>query len=537
MIRLLLVEDNPSDAFILRNILETDYPGRYAIDQAVTMKEAKSLLAGKEFDAILLDLSLPDSQGLDTVHTLVSVAPQIPIIVLTGAAEESLVAQIVHTGAQDYLRKGAVDGSMIVRTIQYAMDRKKTEGQLLAQQRELEARNKELQETQRRLEAYRDRYIDLYDFAPLGYVTLDEDGYIQEINLAGAQLLNVDRDALTGYPFGEYVAKDDLPAFLNLLKTCAVQRREATAELRLALQDGRRVSVQLRSIPIQGSIGMKGFEEESVFCKTAITDITERKAMEEAIRQSHAFMQTVVDAIPDSVLVIDRDYHIVLANRAAREQSGESDMAANCLPCYQVSHHRNAPCDDDASHPCPLRESIQDKATVTVTHTHFDKQGREVFVEVMASPVFDESGEVSHIIEACRDVTNRKREEQSLVRDRNLLRTILDDLPDCVYVKDRYGRFLAANVATARVMGVATPNDLIGRTDADFYPAELAAQFRADEMELLRSGQPLVNKNEPRLDANGNVRKVLTTKVPLKDERDRIVGLVGVSRDISACGF
>ena len=82
-------------------------------------------------------------------------------------------------------------------------------------------KNKELQETQRRLEAYRDRYIDLYDFAPLGYVTLDEDGYIQEINLAGAALLGRDRTELTGYPLSDYVSEQDKQLFLAHLPTAA----------------------------------------------------------------------------------------------------------------------------------------------------------------------------------------------------------------------------------------------------------------------------------------------------------------------------
>jgi PAS domain S-box-containing protein len=170
---------------------------------------------------------------------------------------------------------------------------------------------------------------------------------------------------------------------------------------------------------------------------------------------------------------------------------------------------------------------------MTVTHTHYDARGREVFVEVMAAPVFDEAGEVTHVIEACRDITDRRRAEEALARDRNLLRTIIDDLPDCIYVKDTQGRFLAANQATARIMGVATPDDLLGKSDADFYPPDLAAQYRADEEELLSSGQPLINKDEPRRDVSGTPRDVVTTKVPLKDDQGRVVGLVGISRDLT----
>ena len=484
-VHLLLVEDNPGDALLLQSVLEVDYPGQYATTIAATVGQAKSLLVHRGFDAILSDLSLPDSQGLGTIDTLAAAAPEVPIIVLTGRADAGIVPEVVHSGAQDYLLKGQSDAATIVRMIHYAMDRKQIEGQLRAQQRGTAAKEPRIARDPKALEAYRDRYVDLYDFAPLGYVTLDEDGYVQEINLAGARLLGADREAVTGYPFSDYVAKEDLPVLSNLLRICVEEHREVTVELRLLAHGGRLIPVQLHSIPVHGSTAAEGFQEDAIFCKTAITDITERKTMEETIRQSHAFLQTVIDAVPDSLLVIGRDYRIVLANRSARELSGESDIVSRCLPCYQVSHRREFPCDEEG-HPCPLRDAVESKAPVTVTHTHYDSRGGEVFVEVMAAPVFDEAGEVTHIIEACRDITDRKRAQEALARDRNLLRTIIDDLPDCIYVKDRQGRFLVANLATARIMGVATPDDLLGKSDADFYPPELAARVSRRRGEAAR---------------------------------------------------
>ncbi len=110
---------------------------------------------------------------------------------------------------------------------------------------------------------------------------------------------------------------------------------------------------------------------------------------------------------------------------------------------------------------------------------------------------------------------------------------MIDDLPDCIYVKDAQGRFVAANLATARLMGSAAPSELLGRTDFDFYPPDLAAEYRADEEELLRSGKPLINKDELRCDSNGTLRILLTTKAPMRDDDGKIVGLVGISRDVS----
>jgi two-component system CheB/CheR fusion protein len=261
---------------------------------------------------------------------------------------------------------------------------------------ELELRRAELETQNHQLGQYRDRYIDLYDFAPLGYVTLDEDGFVQEINLAGAKLLNVDRDALIGYPLAPYVSTEDQEVFLAHMQKCLRERCEVVSELKMATSDDRRLVVQIRSIPVDGP------DTEVTLCKTAMTDISDRKKSEAALEQ-----------------------------------------------------------------------------------------------------------------------------------ERTMLRTLIDNLPDYIYVKDAEGRFVAANLAAALIMGAKTPNDLLGKTDFDFYPEKLAAEYHRDEQEIMRSGQPLLDKDEPHVDSTGVERIVLTTKAPLKDHDGRVVGLVGISHDVT----
>jgi rsbT co-antagonist protein RsbR len=129
----------------------------------------------------------------------------------------------------------------------------------------------------------------------------------------------------------------------------------------------------------------------------------------------------------------------------------------------------------------------------------------------------------------------RKRAEEELAQERNMLRTLIDNMPDYIYVKDTESRFIVGNVAVGQVMGVKTPDELIGKTDFDFYPQELAARYYADEQEIFRSGQPIINREEPVIDMATNRRGwVSTTKAPFRDERGNIVGLVGIGRDISA---
>ena len=114
-----------------------------------------------------------------------------------------------------------------------------------------------------------------------------------------------------------------------------------------------------------------------------------------------------------------------------------------------------------------------------------------------------------------------------------LSREFQDSLRHSISVKDVQSRFIAANLAAAQIMGAETVDGLLGKRDADFCAPELAAEYRADEKELMRSGQPLDNKEESRPDAAGNLRTVLTTQIPLKDHRGIVFGLVAISRDIT----
>jgi PAS domain S-box-containing protein len=126
------------------------------------------------------------------------------------------------------------------------------------------------------------------------------------------------------------------------------------------------------------------------------------------------------------------------------------------------------------------------------------------------------------------------RERESLARESHDLRTVIDNIPDFVYAKDTQSRFIVANRAVARHMGASEPNELIGKTDFDFYEHHVARAFYEDEQALLRSGEPLINHAEKGVDSQGVLTDVLTTKVPIHDEKGRLLGVVGIGRDITA---
>ena len=125
------------------------------------------------------------------------------------------------------------------------------------------------------------------------------------------------------------------------------------------------------------------------------------------------------------------------------------------------------------------------------------------------------------------------RAEETLSEERKILRVLIDNVPDFMYVKDLECRFLVANLSVARQMGAKTPEELLGKNDFDFYPREIATTFYEDEQRVIRSGQAEVNREEAGLDSQGNASQIMTTQVPLRDKNGRVTGLVGIGRDIT----
>src|SRR4029077_20103337 len=131
------------------------------------------------------------------------------------------------------------------------------------------------------------------------------------------------------------------------------------------------------------------------------------------------------------------------------------------------------------------------------------------------------------------EVKERMRAEETLSEERKILRAMIDNVPDFMYVKDLESRFLVANLSVARQMGAKTSDELLGKNDFDFYPREIALTFHEDEQRVIRSGQAEINREEEGLDSHGNVSQVMTTQVPLRDKNGRVTGLVGIGRDIT----
>ena len=188
---------------------------------------------------------------------------------------------------------------------------KRTVQELQIYQIELEMQNRELKETREELEASHERYTDLYDFAPAGYLTHDKRGVIQKINLTGSKLLSADRKELVGMPFKMYVAPQNTTAFLNHLLRCEQTGSPTTSELRLKQQGEKEIDVQLLTVPFYNR------EKDITLYRTVLTDITERKTIENKLNKYRNHLEAIFQSVDEGIITVNRDFRIINMNRAA----------------------------------------------------------------------------------------------------------------------------------------------------------------------------------------------------------------------------
>ena len=148
-------------------------------------------------------------------------------------------------------------------------------------------------------------------------------------------------------------------------------------------------------------------------------------------------------------------------------------------------------------------------------------------------PWRDASGKIIGLVGIGRNVTSQRKAEIKLKEERNLLRTLIDNLPDGIYAKDTEARKIMANAANYKRAGCKTEAEVIGKTDHDLFPKEIADAFFADDQSVLKDGKSVINREEKAVLKGGETCWLLTSKIPWRDDSGRIIGLVGIGRDIT----
>lgn len=161
------------------------------------------------------------------------------------------------------------------------------------------------------------------------------------------------------------------------------------------------------------------------------------------------------------------------------------------------------------------------------------RDGRKGWASTTKMPWRDAAGKIIGTFGVTRDVTAMKDAEEKLTEERNLLRTIIDHLPSRLYVKDTSSRYVLNNKAHLAALGVKTAEDALGHTTLEFFPGERGRQALVDDRQVLEGGAPILNQEKSDFGAEGTAHWSLVTKVPLFDTRNKLVGLVGISHDIT----
>ncbi|HQE91219.1 MAG TPA: PAS domain-containing protein [Anaerolineae bacterium] len=251
----------------------------------------------------------------------------------------------------------------------------------------------------------------------------------------------------------------------------------------------------------------------------------------EALELEQYLMDTLMDNTPDHIYFKDRESRFIRASRSQSKRFGLADpqeiIGKWDFDFFTEEHAR--PAYEDEQRIIRTGESIGE---IEERETWPDRPDSWVVTTKM--PLRDSEGNIIGTFGISRDITARKNAEMQLAAERNLLRVLIDNLPDYIYIKDRQSRFLINNVAHLHVLGAKTQEEVVGKTDFDIFPHELALRYYTDEQKLMEADEALIDREEPVVDQTTGINLwVSSTKVPLHDADGKVSGFVGLTRDIT----
>lgn len=270
--------------------------------------------------------------------------------------------------------------------------------------------------------------------------------------------------------------------------------------------------------------------EEFMLANEALQkEIAERRKIENKLIEEHHLLQTLIDSIPDAIYVKDREHRFLLGNKALLRElkvSQVTDVVGKTDREFFTSER--------------TAEFIEQEEMVIKTGKIFHEFARNddnpnfsrlIFVTKL--PLYDSDGNISGLVGVNQDITALSQAEAELQSERNLLRTLIDHLPDFIFVKDLHGRFILGNQTVLQYYGLQDHSELIGKTAAELNDPKSSAKTLDEDRRVLQ-GQTVINEEFSYHESGtGNRRWSLTTKVPLTNSESTITGIVGVDHDIT----
>jgi two-component system sensor histidine kinase/response regulator len=373
------------------------------------------------------------------------------------------------------------------------------------------------------LRASESRLRAMNDASPFGIFLTDAQGDCLYTNRVYQQMSGLRMEETLGKGWSRAVHPEDREWVSKNWYDAARERKPYDNIFRYQHIEGVTLWVRERAAEIKDGEVLLGYVG-------TVEDITERKMVQEALSQERNLLRTVIDHLPDYIFVKDTEGRFTLSNMAharAAQSSTENLIGKTAFDVFPADAAAQFYSDDETI--MHSRQPLINAERMTV-----NEDGNKRFVLTTKVPLLDSDNAVIGLVGISRDITERKQTEETLAQERNLFRTLIDALPDYIFVKDTQRRFILSNSLHTNLIG-CEPDEVIGKTDFDFFPPELCEEYYAGDQEVLRTGQPLLNHEEIIVKATGSRASMLasTSKIPLRDSNGEIIGLVGIARDIT----
>ena len=497
---ILLVDDDPDICLALGDFLV--HQG-YHIETAPRGQDAIAKAQTCRFDAALLDLGLPDMDGLLVLKALTERDPDLPIIILSALVAEEKASEALRRGAFAYLRK-PYNREEVQATLVRAIG--------------IKALTTQAQAVERALSRSEERFQSVVQVALDAIVVTDSEGHLLSWNQAAHDLFGYSETEAMGKPL----------TFLLPERYHAASRKwlgEAEPPDQLLLEERRReIHGRKKSgaeFPAELTIG-PWKTEEGIFSSCIVRDLTERKRSEQVQSQ----LAAIVESSNDPIISNSLDGTIVTWNAAAERLYGYTAEEAKGSPIAIL-----APADRADEVPRMLARLRAGEIVQAYETVRRRKDGTFVDVSLTLSPIRNARGEVTGMSGIVRDITERKRAEALLRRQQIEQQVLLDLIPAMVWYKDDQNRILRANRRAAESIGRSVA-EIEGQSTYTLYPEE-AEKYYQDDVSVLQSGQPKLGIVELLTTGSAAKRWVQTDKVPYRDEDGRIMGVLVFAQDIT----
>lgn len=367
-------------------------------------------------------------------------------------------------------------------------------------------------------------YLSLIESLPLCVLRKDVRGRIQYANARACESIGVAVDDLIGKCDFDLFPADLAKKYMADDKDVIASGRLYHDVERLSSADGKKSHVEVWKAPVYSARG------EVVGIQVMYWDVTNQKDAEHQIEFERFLLSTLLETVPDSVYFKDSESRFIRLSRSCAAKFGLDDpreaLGKSDADFFGREHATKTFADE---------KRIMETGEPILAEIEYEifGYGRDSWCSTTKVPLKDPRGRIIGTFGISRDVTEQIRAEQELARERDLLKTIINNVPDLIYVKDRAGRFVTANASLLQLFKLPHTDALAGRTDYDFSPPELACQYVADDQNVMRDRRPLLDREETHRTSDGETLCLLTTKVPLFNADGEVIGVVGIGHDIT----